>query len=181
MHACHKGSKHLTVFDEVDVATAIERDMSGQKQPIIYIIRAANKKTFREILYEIREAQVKAAEQAWQGLKDFGWMPLMVFRVFWLMFWWMKGRYPSVQKRYGGTVGVTAIGMFGKGTVWGIPINDHTLDLTVGGIAEKPGVVDGTIAIHTYLSLSELQSRSDRWGSNNTLHPASERIDRKRL
>ncbi len=154
VHACRKGSKHLAVFDEVDVATAIEREMAGQKQPIINIIRAANKKTFLEIHNEIRAAQVNAAEQAWQGLKDFGWMPLMVFKVFWLMFWWMKGRYPSVQKKYGGTVGVTAIGMFGKGAGWGIPINDHTLDLTVGGIAEKPVVVGGHIAIHKYLCIT---------------------------
>ena len=49
MQACHKGRKHLILFDDVDVATTIEREVAGQKQPIIYIIRAANKKTFREI------------------------------------------------------------------------------------------------------------------------------------
>ncbi len=35
-----------------------------------------------------------------------------------------------------------------------IPINDHTLDLTLGGIAEKPGVVDGHIAIREYLCIT---------------------------
>jgi pyruvate/2-oxoglutarate dehydrogenase complex dihydrolipoamide acyltransferase (E2) component len=44
--------------------------------------------------------------------------------------------------------------MFGKGGGWGIPINDHTLDLTLGGIAEKPGVVDGQIAIREYLCIT---------------------------
>ncbi len=42
LQACRKGSKHLAVFDDVDVATVIEREMTGQKQPIVYIIRAAN-------------------------------------------------------------------------------------------------------------------------------------------
>ena len=51
-------------------------------------------------------------------------------------------------------MGVTAIGMFGKGAGWGIPINDHTLDLTVGGIAENPVVVGGHIAIHKYLCIT---------------------------
>ena len=51
-------------------------------------------------------------------------------------------------------MGVSAVGMFGKGGGWGIPINDHTLDLTLGGIAEKPGVVDGHIAIREYLSIT---------------------------
>lgn len=64
------------------------------------------------------------------------------------------GMYPRVQKKYGGTVGGTAVGMFGTGGGWGIPINDHTLDVTLGGIVEKPGVVDGQIAIREYLCLS---------------------------
>ena len=42
LHACRQGRKHLVLFDEVDVATAIERDMAWQKQPMISIIRAAN-------------------------------------------------------------------------------------------------------------------------------------------
>ncbi len=74
LHACHKARKHLVIFDEVDVSTLIEREMAGQKQPIIYIIRAANKKTFREIHHEIRVAQVEAVEKAWEGFstQDFG-------------------------------------------------------------------------------------------------------------
>ncbi len=154
VQAYRKGGKHLVVFDDVDVATPIEREMAGHKQPIVYIIRAANTKTVREIHQEIRAAQVNTVEQAWEGLKDFGWLPLVVFRVFWPVFWWVKGRSPSVQKKYGGTVGVSAVGMFGKGAGWGIPINDHTLDLTLGGIAEKPGVVDGHIAIREYLCIT---------------------------
>jgi hypothetical protein len=43
----------------------------------------------------------------------------------------------SLQKKYGGTVGVTAVGMFGRGRGWGIPTAAHTLDITLGGIGEK--------------------------------------------
>jgi pyruvate/2-oxoglutarate dehydrogenase complex dihydrolipoamide acyltransferase (E2) component len=154
VQAYRQGSKHLVLFDEVDVATMIEREITGHKQPIVYIIRAANTKTLREIHQEIRAAQVNVVEQAWEGLRDFGWLPLVVFRVLWPLFWWLKGRSPWVQKKYGGTVGVSAVGMFGNGGGWGIPINDHTLDLTLGGIAEKPGVVDGHIAIREYLSIT---------------------------
>ena len=49
---------------------------------------------------------------------------------------------------------MTAIGMFGKGAGWGIPLPSHALWITVGGIGEKPGVVDGHIAIRDYLSLT---------------------------
>jgi pyruvate/2-oxoglutarate dehydrogenase complex dihydrolipoamide acyltransferase (E2) component len=157
LHACRKGSKHLVLFDEVDVATAIERDMAGQKQPIVYIIRAANKKTFREIHHEIRAAQVEEVEQAWEGFRAMDWLrflPMSLIRIGWWVFCWLRRTYPQVQKTYGGTVGVTAVGMFGKGAGWGIPINDHTLDLTLGGIAEKPGIVEGQIAIREYLSMT---------------------------
>jgi pyruvate/2-oxoglutarate dehydrogenase complex dihydrolipoamide acyltransferase (E2) component len=154
LHACRKGSKHLVLFDEVDVATQIEREVAGHKQNITSIIRAANTKIFRQIHQEIRAAQMQAVEQVWEGLKDFGWLPLVVFRVLWPLFWWLKGRSPSVQKKYGGTVGVSAVGMFGKGSGWAIPFNDHTLDMTLGGITEKPSLVDGQIAIREYLCMT---------------------------
>ena len=154
LHACQQGRKRLVLFDEVDVATPIERDMTGSKQPIISIIRAANKKSFRAIHEEIRAAQVEPAESAWKGLQDFGFMPLWVFRCCWPLFWWLRGRSPQVQKRYGGTVGLSAVGMFGKGSGWAIPLSYHTLDITLGGIGEKPGVIDGQIAIREYLSIT---------------------------
>lgn len=44
--------------------------------------------------------------------------------------------------------------MFGKGSGWGIPLNDHTVDLTLGGIVEKPGIVDGQTAVREYLCLT---------------------------
>lgn len=157
LHACRKGSKHLILFDEVDVATPIERELAGQKQPILYIIRVANKKTLREIHSEIRAAQVEKVENVWEGFTATHWLlfvPMLLIRIGWWVFCWMRRTYPQVQKKYGGTVGVTAVGMFGKGAGWGIPINDHTIDITLGGIAEKPGVVDGQIAIHEYLCMT---------------------------
>jgi pyruvate/2-oxoglutarate dehydrogenase complex dihydrolipoamide acyltransferase (E2) component len=157
LHAYRKGRKHLVLFDEVDVATQVERDVAGQKQNITYIIRAANTKTFRKIHHEIRAAQVEAVEKAWEGFTAMHWLlvvPTLLFRCFWWGFCWMRRTYPQVQKKYGGTVGISAVGMFGKGAGWGIPINDHTLDITLGGIAEKPGVVDGHIAIREYLCMT---------------------------
>jgi pyruvate/2-oxoglutarate dehydrogenase complex dihydrolipoamide acyltransferase (E2) component len=162
LHACRKGSKHLVLFDEVDVATAIEREVAGQKQPIIYIIRAANKKTFPEIHHEIRAAQVEEVGKAWEGFTAAGWLqflPMVLIRIGWWAFCWMRRRYPQVQKKYGGTVGVTAVGMFGKGGGWGIPVNDHSLDVTLGGIASKPGVIDGAPAARFTQRLKDLIER----------------------
>src|SRR5215471_8685894 len=49
VQAYRRGSKHLVLFEDVDVETQIERDVANQKQSITYVIRAANRKTFREI------------------------------------------------------------------------------------------------------------------------------------
>jgi pyruvate/2-oxoglutarate dehydrogenase complex dihydrolipoamide acyltransferase (E2) component len=69
VQACRKGRKHLVLFDDVDVYTPIERDVAGQKQNIPYIIRAANRKTFREIHHEIRVAQVEDVAKPWRVSK----------------------------------------------------------------------------------------------------------------
>jgi len=59
VQAYRQGRKHLVVFDDVDVATVFERDVAGQKVPLLYVIRAVNRKTFREIHDEIRAFQVQ--------------------------------------------------------------------------------------------------------------------------
>ncbi|HYU75170.1 MAG TPA: 2-oxo acid dehydrogenase subunit E2 [Ktedonobacteraceae bacterium] len=158
VQACPKGSKHLVLFDEVDVSTMIERDVAGQKQATIYIIRAANKKTFREIHQEIRIAQVEEVAKALTPATGKNWvlfLPTFLIRFFFWAFWRICRTYPQVQKKVLGTVGLTAVGMFGEGAGWGIPPGTpQTLYITVGGIGVKQGVVDGHIAIREYLSLT---------------------------
>ncbi len=157
LNACRQGTKQLALFKAVDVVVPVERDMEGRKQPIMYIVRAANTKDVREITREIRSAQVASVERTWKGFQAERWLqhvPMFALRGAWAIFWWARGRYPRLQKRYGGTVGLTAVGMFGRGGGWAIPLDYHTLDVAVGGIAEKPGVIDGQIAIRSYLDMT---------------------------
>jgi pyruvate/2-oxoglutarate dehydrogenase complex dihydrolipoamide acyltransferase (E2) component len=156
VQACRQGSKHLILFDEVDVYTPIEREVDGQKQFITSIIRAANRKTVREIHQEIRAVQGVDVEQALKGFKRLlFFLPTWLFRPFFRVSLWIFRASPQIQKNLAGTVGLTAVGMFGKGAGWGIPpATAHPLWMTVGGIGEKPGVVDRQIAIREYLSLT---------------------------
>jgi len=80
VQACRKGSKHLIPFDKVDVYTPIERDVAGQKQIIGYTIRAANRKTFREIHHEIRAAQVEDVAKALERYQVFQFLPTLLLR-----------------------------------------------------------------------------------------------------
>jgi pyruvate/2-oxoglutarate dehydrogenase complex dihydrolipoamide acyltransferase (E2) component len=155
VQAFRKGSNHLILFVDVDVLTYIERDVAGQKQIMPYIVRAANRKTFLEIHHEIRAAQVQdLAKVEVGGAKALQSLPALLFRPFFWIFSWIGRRSPQVWKQNWGTVCITAVGMEGKGAGWGIPPTEPTLTITVGGIGEKPGVVDGQIAIREYLSLT---------------------------
>ncbi len=158
VQAYYKGRTRLILFNEVDVATVIEREVAGHPQPMIYIIRAANTKTFREIHQEIRTAQVDAVEKGWTpatGKKSVLSLPTFLIRWFFRAFWWLCRTYPPVRKNVLGTVGLTAVGMFGEGAGWGIPpATPQTLNITVGGIGVKREVVDGSIAMREYLSLT---------------------------
>ncbi len=127
VQASRKGRNHLILFDEADVLTYIERDMSGQMPSIPCIVRAANRKTFREIHHENRAAQVETVAKAVEGFKAFQFLPTLLFR----FLLWMLGRYPQMGKKYRGTVGLTAVGMLGKGTGWGIPPATPTLKVRV--------------------------------------------------
>jgi pyruvate/2-oxoglutarate dehydrogenase complex dihydrolipoamide acyltransferase (E2) component len=151
VQAFRLGSKRLILFEEVDVYTLIERDVAGQELPMPSIIRAANRKTVREIHHEIRAAQ---QEDVAKVVKWLQFQPALLFRPFFWGFSWIGRRSPQVWKKYVGTVGITAVGMFGKGAGWGIPPALPTLMMTVGGIGEKPVLVDGHIALREYLSLT---------------------------
>ena len=150
VQAYRKGRNQLVLFEDVDISIMVEHEVEGQKVPLTYVVRAANRKTAREIHQEIRAFhKLHTAEvlpiprlvQRWPGLLLLGGRVLL--------------RSPFYRKRSAGTCGITAVGMFGKGSGWGIPTaTPHSLFLTLGGITEKPGVVDGHIAIREYLSLT---------------------------
>ncbi len=142
----------LIVFADVDVVTLIEAERGGVAIP--HIIRAANHKTFREIHNEIRAVQTRPArsEQRSSLIMRLGPHAPSIFR---RMFYWLLRKSPQRLKHYSGTCLVTSVGMFGEGGGWGVGfLPMHTLGLTVGGIAHKPGVIEDRIEIRDYLSLT---------------------------
>lgn len=152
MHGYRNWRGQLVLFEDVDVNTQIERDVDGRKWVMPYIIRAADKKSLLELHQELRAAQARNLDGA-RELKQYEWY-LMLPGFMRRIFWWALRRSPTYTREIAGTVGVTAIGMFGKDGGWGLPITTQTLLLTLGGIAQKPGVVDGRIAIREYLDLT---------------------------
>jgi pyruvate/2-oxoglutarate dehydrogenase complex dihydrolipoamide acyltransferase (E2) component len=151
MHAYRNWRNQLVIFDEVDVNTLFEVEVEGRQLIRPHIIRAVNKKTFREIHEEIRAFQ--ATHETSRESKFIGWFVLLPGFIRRLCLW-LLAKNPILLKEYAGTILMTAVGMFGTGGGWGIPVPNHTLQITLGGIAEKPGVVDGRIEIREYLSVT---------------------------
>ena len=146
----------LVLFEEVDCTTMIEIEFEGQKFPLAHIIRAINKRSLQEIHDEIRAVQ--ADPEASGSLQR----PQKLIGAFLLLptfirdlFYGIIQRSPRLFKQQVGTVMVTAVGMFGQGGGWGItPGSFYTTNILLGGIAQKPAVIDGQIAVREFLNIT---------------------------
>jgi len=153
-----KGRKQLVLFDDVDVGLMIERKIGEKRALMGHVIRRANHKTYQEIHQEIRSVQSTPVPPN-RGLPTW-------FRFAMLLPWPLSRlvkslmglatfRDPTIRVSAGGTVGVTAVGMFGKGhSGWGIAITPNSLSLVVGSMALKPAVVEGRIEPREMLNLT---------------------------
>lgn len=152
LHAYRDWRGRLVLFDEVDVATLVESEVDAVAIP--HVIRAANRKTLREIHDEIRRVQAEPAASAQRSGVLMRLSPLVPGFLRRLFLRALR-KDPRWLKRTAGTTVVTAVGMFGIGAGWAVGIVPlHTLCLTVGGITRKPGLVDGRMEPRDYLALT---------------------------
>jgi pyruvate/2-oxoglutarate dehydrogenase complex dihydrolipoamide acyltransferase (E2) component len=146
----------LILFDEVDCATLIEIELDGEKFPLANVIRDINHRSVRSIHEEIRAVQAKPDLSASLQL------PRWLMTGFLLLpaplrdvLYGATARMPRLFKKQAGTVLVTAVGMFGEGSGWGIgTATAYTTSLLVGGVEKKPRLVDGQLLEREYLSLT---------------------------
>lgn len=151
VHAYRDWRGRLVLFDEVDVTIAVEIKQDGGTFPLVHVMRAVNRRSVRALHDEIRAVQADPGQSG--GLSFIRlfprlptWLRRLVYRV--------VARRPRLQKRYAGTVGMTSLGMFGSGGGWGLGMPAHALAITLGGIAPKPAVLDGQIAVREMLNVT---------------------------
>jgi len=157
VQAFKKGKKKLIVFDDVDVGLIVERQVKSERVALPYAVRKANEKSFRQIHDEIRRAQQN--QETTSGGGAFGEELPASVRVFLRLpsflrkpFWWKIRSDPFLKKRFLGTVGVAAVGMFGKGGGWAIPIGLHSVVVALGGISSRPRDLANPVEVGEYLS-----------------------------
>lgn len=157
IQAMKKGNKKLIVFDDVDVGMIIERQVMSQRFATSYCVRKANEKSFRQIHDEIRQAQkgeiseeTKSDEKPAASVRIFSHLPNLLRKLY-----WRKIRSdPFLRKRLMGTVAVTAVGMFGKGGGWAIPIGLHSVVFALGGISTKPRTYANPTELGEFLNMT---------------------------
>ena len=141
VQAYMKGRKQLVVFDDVDVGLTVERKIDGTRVPAGHVIRRANHKTFLEIHHEIRSVQTQPPPPN-KGMAP--WLrtglllPWPLDKLFVAAVRAAMRRDPTVMVSLGGTVAVTAVGMFGHHSGWALTPPSHSVLLVVGGLSASP-------------------------------------------
>lgn len=151
MHAYRDWRNRLILFENVDVNMLFEVEVQGKKTIRPHILRGVNKKSMRDLHDEIRAFQKGHMESRESRLIDwFVRLPAVMRRIaLWSLF-----KSPQLIKDYYGTVLVSSIGMFGTGGGWAIPVPNHTLQITLGGINEKPTVINHQIEPREIMSVT---------------------------
>ncbi len=132
MHAYRQGKSQLIVFDEVDLAVMVEREVNGHLMPTNIIVRNAGRKSIQQVAREIRSAKTAV-------IGDAGPLPALDMLFFQMprflrrAVWWYLRRDPQAFKQIAGTVAVTSMGMHAQGAAVVIPVTPMTLTLSIGG------------------------------------------------
>lgn len=158
VQALRKGAARLLLFNDVDVGILVERQAGAHHELTGEVIRCANRKTLREIHQQIRAAQFtpppapgRAAAWAQSALL----LPWPLSGLVGAVSRALLRRMPMIAAAISGTVGISAIGMFGKDcSGWGIAPTMHPLDIIVGSITWKPAVVAGRVEPREILHLT---------------------------
>ncbi len=157
------GGNKVLVFGEVDISIVVEKEVSGTRVPLPYVIRKAEQKTLYQIHDEIESAKSQTVEDESNyvlgpsysalGMKLFiqlpQWLRLILMRVF--LF-----NDPQRVKNAMGTVMITTVGMVGHTQGWIIPYGMHPLCLAFGSLNIQPAVYQGKIQKREILHLTVL-------------------------
>ncbi len=145
-----KGSR-LIVLDELTISVLFEREIDGENIPEPVGIQAANRKTYRQVNDELRAAQQQAGQRLGSatGTAWIRFIPSFLLRTFIRL----ASRNIGMQKRFG-VVGVTAVGMFGSGPMWLMPLTSATVTVAVGAIAKRPVLVDDGLQEREHVCLT---------------------------
>ncbi|TCN33395.1 2-oxoacid dehydrogenase/acyltransferase catalytic subunit [Kribbella orskensis] len=142
------------IFGQVDIGLPIEATLDGVPFAFTHVIRDAGRRSVRDIHREIRA--VKADPNRSPSVRKAAWARayLLLPGIVRTGLLGALHRLPERQRALAGTVGVTAVGMFGAGGGWGIAFQLHTLGIVIGGITVRPALRAGQLVEREWLQLT---------------------------
>ena len=143
--------RRLFILDDVTIALLIERVVGEEQLPEPFGLVSAQTKSVRQIHDEIRAAQQVKEDRLGDlfGIHWIRFIPCLLLRPFIRI----GSRWLLVRKRIG-AVSLTAVGMFGRGPLWLLPLSGATVIVSVGGIMERPVLRDGRLEAREHLCIT---------------------------
>ena len=163
IHAYRIKKKEIIIPQEVNFGLMIERKTAaGMSVPYMAVIKQMETKSVLEITQEIRKLQKEIIAEKDQLMGDQGFvrkLQIFLFKILPAFISRPIFKRVSTNKKFvienSGSVGMTALGMFGKNVSgWPIHFPTRTVDFALGGIKEKPGIVDGKVVPRDILNLT---------------------------
>lgn len=161
-HGLMDNRKRIFVFEDIDIAMPIERNVNGEKVPLALLIKKVNEKSISEIYSEIEKAKNQVISDEGDfvlGEKKSRFMMNLFYSLPQKirMFFWKKILYnPFKAKESMGTVIITSVSGQINFSGWILPKSMHNLCLGLGSISKKPWVVNNKIEIREILHLTIL-------------------------
>jgi len=153
VHAVRDLRGRLAIPVGVDLNLSIEVEVDGGSFPMNHVVRDAHLRSPAELAREVGGIKTTPDTSATAGMEGaarlFVRLPGLV-RTTALR---LLRRLPGTQRRLIGTVGVTSVGMFGRGGGWGLALPIHPLTVVVGGLADRPAG-DGSVRRMLHLTMS---------------------------
>lgn len=154
VHAYRNWRGQLVTHQHVDVATMVEIPTPQGAFAIPHVLRDADIRTVPELTAELRQVKRDpTASFSGRWLERFAPAATRIPGAIPAMYAVMAR---SVRARENiGTVAVTAVGMFADGAGFGITsLTLMSLEIIVGGMSQRPRVVDGQLTVRDVLDLT---------------------------
>jgi pyruvate/2-oxoglutarate dehydrogenase complex dihydrolipoamide acyltransferase (E2) component len=154
VHAYRDWLGRIVVHHYVDVATLIEVNLGRGSFPLAHLIRDADVRDVVDITEEIRSVKRDPFGTA-EGRRVARFAPLggRIPGLAWIVYWVMSRS--TRMRAVSGTVAVSSVGMFGRGSGHGIGFPTVlSLSVQVGGRTRRPVVTGDEIAVGEVLDLT---------------------------
>jgi hypothetical protein len=161
-HAIRLHRRQLVLFEDVDIAIPVEKDMGGTAAPLPLLIKSTNQKSVLEVDREIKEAvrhDVSNEHDYILGEHSFASTALKLYytlpQFVRLWTWRLIFGNPFRAKKHSGTVLVTTVNAIGRVSAWLLPTRSmHGLSFALGTITKKPWVHENKVQVREILNLT---------------------------